>query len=127
MKLLAAVMGALAIASASATTCVDFSLGPGTGCAWMCNYCAGALGTNNYYFTTDVCTYEAGVGCVGSPQAGATYTCCAAGDEEEEIIAEDAEEGDESWEDSCEDAEEIVFESEDIYLVTVTVKATKLA
>jgi len=55
--------------------CVTFSVGPGTGCAWMCQYCANSLGTNNYYFTTDVCTYQSG-GCVGSPQAGVSYTCC---------------------------------------------------
>jgi len=57
--------------------CVTFTVAAGTGCAWMCNYCAGALGTNNYYFTTPVCAYETG-GCVGNPIAGAQYTCCAA-------------------------------------------------
>jgi len=57
--------------------CVSFSIGSGTGCAWMCNYCANALGTNNYYFTTGVCTYQTG-GCVGNPQTGVTYTCCSA-------------------------------------------------
>ncbi len=56
--------------------CVTFSVGPGTGCAWMCNYCANNLGTNNYYFTDGVCTYQTG-GCVGNPVAGHTYTCCA--------------------------------------------------
>jgi adenine C2-methylase RlmN of 23S rRNA A2503 and tRNA A37 len=55
--------------------CVSFSISSGTGCAWMCNYCASQLGTNNYYFTTDVCTYQAG-GCVGNPFTGVTYTCC---------------------------------------------------
>jgi hypothetical protein len=55
--------------------CISFSIGSGTGCAWMCSYCANTLGTNNYYFTTDVCTYQSG-GCVGSPQTGVTYTCC---------------------------------------------------
>jgi hypothetical protein len=55
--------------------CVSFSLVAGTGCAWMCNYCANQLGTNNYYFTTPVCTYQSG-GCVGSPIAGVEYTCC---------------------------------------------------
>ena len=58
--------------------CVQFSVSGGTGCAWMCNYCAGALGTNNYYFTDGVCTYQEGTGCVGNPIAGKTYTCCAA-------------------------------------------------
>ena len=57
--------------------CVSFSVSQGTGCAWMCSYCANSLGTNNYYFTTGVCTYQSG-GCVGNPQAGVTYTCCSA-------------------------------------------------
>jgi len=56
--------------------CVSFSVSSGTGCSWMCNYCASQLGTNNYYFTTDVCTYQTG-GCVGNPLSGVTYTCCA--------------------------------------------------
>ena len=55
--------------------CVSFSVGQGTGCAWMCSYCANSLGTNNYYFTDSVCTYQAG-GCVGNPMSGKTYTCC---------------------------------------------------
>jgi hypothetical protein len=58
------------------TTCVSFSVGSGTGCSWMCQYCANQLGTNNYYFTDGVCTYQEG-GCVGTPQTGVTYTCCA--------------------------------------------------
>jgi hypothetical protein len=56
-------------------SCVTFSVAAGTGCAWMCNYCQNHLGTNNYYFTDGVCTYESG-GCVGSPQVGVNYTCC---------------------------------------------------
>jgi hypothetical protein len=56
--------------------CIQFTVGSGTGCAWMCNYCANQLGTNNYYFTDNVCTYQSGVGCVGNPVAGKTYTCC---------------------------------------------------
>lgn len=67
--------------------CVSFTVGAGTGCAWMCNYCAGALGTNNYYFTTDVCKYEEGAGCVGSPQSGVTYTCCAASEEDSDAAS----------------------------------------
>jgi hypothetical protein len=55
--------------------CVSFSIGSGTGCAWMCTYCANALGTANYYFTDGVCTYQPG-GCTGNPQVGVTYTCC---------------------------------------------------
>ncbi len=57
--------------------CVSFTVSSGTGCAWMCSYCANQLGTNNYYFTTGVCTYQTG-GCTGNPQAGVTYTCCSA-------------------------------------------------
>ena len=58
------------------TTCIHFSVGQGTGCQWMCQYCANQLGTNNYYFTDGVCTYQTG-GCIGNPQVGVTYTCCA--------------------------------------------------
>jgi hypothetical protein len=57
-------------------SCVSFSVSSGTGCAWMCNYCANSLGTNNYYFTDGVCKYESG-GCAGNPQVGVQYTCCA--------------------------------------------------
>jgi len=56
--------------------CTTFSVTAGTGCAWMCNYCANTLGTNNYYFTDGVCKYQTG-GCEGSPQIGVQYTCCA--------------------------------------------------
>jgi hypothetical protein len=56
--------------------CIQFSVSSGTGCAWMCNYCANQLGTNNYYFTDNVCSYQQGVGCVGNPIVGKTYTCC---------------------------------------------------
>lgn len=59
-------------------SCVTFSVTQGTGCSWMCNYCASQLGTNNYYFTDNVCTYQQGTGCVGSPLAGVPYTCCSA-------------------------------------------------
>ena len=58
--------------------CVTFNIGPGTGCDWMCNYCATQLGTNNYYFTDGVCTYHEGQGCTGSPVANTEYTCCSA-------------------------------------------------
>ncbi len=58
--------------------CVQFTVSSGTGCAWMCNYCANQLGTNNYYFTDGVCSYQEGQGCVGNPIAGKQYTCCAA-------------------------------------------------
>jgi len=63
--------------SLSQNNCVSFTVGQGTGCSWMCNYCANTLGTNNYYFTTPVCTYETG-GCVGNPVEGISYTCCSA-------------------------------------------------
>jgi hypothetical protein len=56
--------------------CVQFTVSSGTGCAWMCNYCANQLATNNYYFTDGVCTYQEGQGCVGNPIAGKTYSCC---------------------------------------------------
>ena len=58
-------------------SCIQFSVSAGTGCAWMCNYCANQLGTFNYYFPDGVCTYQTG-GCVGNPIAGKTYTCCSA-------------------------------------------------
>jgi hypothetical protein len=55
--------------------CISFIVSQGTGCQWMCNYCANTLGTNNYYFQPAVCTYQTG-GCVGNPQAGVEYSCC---------------------------------------------------
>jgi hypothetical protein len=55
--------------------CVDFSVSSGTGCDWMCTYCANRLGTNNYYFTDGICKYQSGI-CVGNPQVGVIYTCC---------------------------------------------------
>ena len=57
--------------------CISFIVGSGTGCDWMCNYCANQLGTNNYYFVDGICTYQSG-GCVGSPIAGKQYSCCSA-------------------------------------------------
>ena len=56
--------------------CVQLTIGSGTGCAWMCSYCAEQLGTNRYYFTDSVCSFQEGEGCVGNPIAGNTYTCC---------------------------------------------------
>jgi hypothetical protein len=55
--------------------CISFTVGSGTGCDWMCNYCSNQLGTNNYYFVDGVCTYQSG-GCVGSPVSGKQYSCC---------------------------------------------------
>jgi len=57
--------------------CITFTVSQGTGCAWMCNYCSNQLGTNNYYFTDNVCSYQQGIGCIGNPLAGKSYTCCA--------------------------------------------------
>ena len=56
--------------------CISFTVAANTGCQWMCDYCSNQLVTDNYFFTTDVCTYEEG-GCVGNPQEGVLYTCCA--------------------------------------------------
>lgn len=84
MKFLFYVFSLLNVAVATTTSCdldlspnncVSFSVGPGTGCQWMCNYCQDHLGTTNYYFTDGVCSYQSG-GCVGNPQAGVSYTCC---------------------------------------------------
>lgn len=66
------------VESSGPNSCVTFSVGTGTGCGWMCSYCASQLGTNNYYFTDGVCKYATGQGCVGNPQANTQYTCCAA-------------------------------------------------
>ena len=80
-KLAKIILIALAILSgtkAQNNGCISFSVSQGTGCSWMCNYCATNLGTSNYYFTDNVCTYESGVGCVGNPIAGKLYTCCSA-------------------------------------------------
>jgi hypothetical protein len=60
--------------------CETFQVAPGTGCAWMCDYCASKLGPN-YFFTTPVCTYQEG-GCVGNPLPSVSYTCCATGEED---------------------------------------------
>jgi hypothetical protein len=65
------------MSNAVANNCVSFTVGNGTGCAWMCGFCANSLGTNNYYFTDGVCQYQPG-GCVGSPVAGEVYSCCSA-------------------------------------------------
>jgi hypothetical protein len=70
-------MPKLLTAIALFANCITFQLAPGTGCQWMCNYCAINVGPN-YYFTTDVCKYQTS-GCVGSPQANVSYTCCATG------------------------------------------------
>ena len=69
------VYGSLNSLSNVSNNCVSFSVSSGTGCVWMCNYCANQLGTNNYYFTNGICTYQSS-GCVGNPIAGVSYTCC---------------------------------------------------
>ncbi|NBV25547.1 MAG: hypothetical protein EBS05_27015 [Proteobacteria bacterium] len=69
-------LGASAQGPQVTNQCISFTVGPGTGCAWMCAHCADALGPA-YYFPDGVCAYQGG-GCVGSPLAGVTYTCCAA-------------------------------------------------
>jgi hypothetical protein len=74
-KALTILPGYLLSSNSVSNNCKTFSIGPGTGCAWMCNYCQTQLGTTNYYFTDGVCTYQSG-GCVGNPQAGGSYTCC---------------------------------------------------
>jgi hypothetical protein len=38
--------------NAPSDNCITFTVSQG--CAWMCNYCANQLGTNNYYFTDNV-------------------------------------------------------------------------
>lgn len=63
------------VINSPSNNCVSFTVGSGTGCDWMCNYCSNQLGTNNYYFVDGVCTYQTG-GCVGSPVAGKQYACC---------------------------------------------------
>ena len=75
MKLLLGFIALLTGIKADTNGCVNFQVSQGTGCEWMCNYCATQLGPD-YYFTTDVCTYETG-GCVGNPLANVVYTCCA--------------------------------------------------
>ena len=57
--------------------CIQMTISQGTGCAWMCNYCANQLGTYDYYFLDGICQYQQGIGCIGNPLAGHTYTCCA--------------------------------------------------
>ena len=36
--------------------CVSFSVGPGTGCAWMCNYCANIV--QIIELTKHICIYN---------------------------------------------------------------------
>ena len=58
--------------------CITYTVTQGTGCEWMCSYCANQLQTNDYYFTDGVCVYKPNEGgCVGTPLQGVSYTCCA--------------------------------------------------
>ena len=76
LKYIAALTSLFGISNNSISNqCISFTVAPGTGCAWMCNYCATTLNTNNYYFTTDVCQYQYG-GCTGNPSPSIQYTCC---------------------------------------------------
>jgi len=50
----------------------------GVGCDDMCSWCQSALGTDQYYWETGVCTWDY-TQCTGSPLAGVTYTCCQIG------------------------------------------------
>ena len=74
-NLIVTLLAAFASASLTQNNCITFTVGQGTGCDWMCNYCANSLGTYNYFFTTPVCSYQES-GCVGNPQVGVAYTCC---------------------------------------------------
>lgn len=79
MRVLSVLLGLLSLVRGDIherNGCISFTVSPGTGCAWMCEYCSTTLGTNNYYFTDGVCTYEQGQGCVGNPFSGKMYTCC---------------------------------------------------
>jgi hypothetical protein len=75
LKYLIGLLSILSVAKPTPNNCVSFTIGSGTGCAWMCNYCANQLETNNYYFTDGVCKYQDG-GCVGNPISGNSYSCC---------------------------------------------------
>ncbi len=55
--------------------CITFTIGDGTGCQFMCDYCSENLGTNNFYFTDWICQNKNGV-CTGEPMPWETYTCC---------------------------------------------------
>ncbi len=65
--------------------CIQFTIGEGTGCQWMCNYCASQLGTNNYYFTDSVCMWQ-DTGCTGNPVSGNTYKCCKSAEKKEQMF-----------------------------------------
>ena len=57
--------------------CLSFEVSQGTGCSYLCSWCAQNLGTSNFYFTDGVCQYSSEQGmCIGNPWVGKTYTCC---------------------------------------------------
>ena len=41
--------------------CITFTIGDGTGCQFMCDYCSENLGTNNFYFTDWICKNKNGL------------------------------------------------------------------
>ena len=55
--------------------CITYTIGEGTGCQFMCDYCAENLGTTNFYFTDWICQNKNGMRS-GTPTAWETYTCC---------------------------------------------------
>ena len=63
------------IAIVNSTRCVQFTPPFGTSCDFMCRNCYIQLGTNDFYFTDGVCQVTS-QGCIGTPMAGMTYTCC---------------------------------------------------
>jgi len=72
------ILGLLLLANVAGqlyNNCMSFTIRAGTGCIWMCEYCANILRTNNYYFTNGICTYQTN-GCFGYPLADVNYTCC---------------------------------------------------
>ncbi len=63
------------IVNVNGQDCITFTIGDGTGCQFMCDYCAENLGTRNFYFTDWICTNNNGI-CAGDPIPWETYTCC---------------------------------------------------
>lgn len=55
--------------------CINFTISSRTKCDWLCNYCSINLGTDNFYFEDNVCTYEKGL-CTGNPTDEKSYKCC---------------------------------------------------
>ena len=55
--------------------CINFTVGSGTKCDWLCNYCATNLGEDDFYFPDNACTFEKGL-CSGNLISGKSYKCC---------------------------------------------------